>query len=476
MDKLILKNLLNNSEYVKKVLYHLKPEYFENYSERIIFKIFRNYINKYSIEKLPTATVLKLILSKSSKLTEEQFSQAVEKIDEIDNFENEEIDLKWLIDETEDFCKSKAMENAILKSVDLLQNDEKQLSKIQEMVSEALKVSFDNDLGINYFDEKHIIKRFKNYNLEVQKIPCHLSEMNIAFNGGFEKKSLSVFLGGTHSGKTQSMRSICKDMVEQNYNCVYITFEMSDEKITQGVDANFLNVPINDISDYDENKFKNGLISIAEKSGKLWLKEYPTRGASTNVIKNYIDDLYIKEKFIPDIIFIDYINIMNSDLYSGNQEHLRVKSISEELRGLSVDLNCAVITATQTNRGGDNASDLSLKEIADSFGLTGTADTIIGIISTPELRKQKILIYKIIKNRFGGVIDIKFPVKAETEYSRVSNLKKDEQITLRNSDESKEKMKNLHNKFLNKSLKERKKTNLIFDKDEKINEIDDLLK
>ena len=474
MDSLIIQNLLKNSQYTKKVLCHIKSDYFENYSDRIIFKIIKNFINKYSVNKLPNATNLKLILSKSNKITEEQFTATVEKINEIDGLEFEDHDLAWLVDETEDFCKSKAMENAIVKSVDLLQEGDKQLNKIEELVRDALKVSFDNDLGIEFFNEDHIKDRFDRYNLKEQKFPCKINELNTAFNGGFEKKALSIFMGGTHSGKTQTMRSICKDMVENNFNCVYITFEMSDDKITQGIDANFLGVPINDISEMDKDKFTNSIKSIGKKSGKLWLKEWPTRGATTNMIKNYLDELYIKEKFVPDIVFVDYINIMNSDLYIGTQEHLRVKTISEELRGMGVELNVSVVTGTQTNRGGDNASDLSLREIADSFGLTGTADVIIGIISTPELREQQVLIYKVIKNRFGGVIDVKIPVKAENEYSRITNLKKDDNIDIQNSEESKEKMRMLENKFRGKKDNTDKKNNMKLGEDTENNDLDEL--
>ena len=207
LDSLIIKNLLNNSAYTKKVLCHLKADYFENYSERTIFKIINNYINKYSVDKLPTPTVLKLILSKSNKITEEQFSSTVEKINEIEEMKFENHDLNWLVDETEEFCKSKAMENAIVKSVDLIQEGDKQLNKIQELVRDALRVSFDNDLGIEFFNEEHIIQRLKNYNLEEQKFPCKIDELNVAFNGGFEKKALTIFMGGTHSGKCLSFFS-----------------------------------------------------------------------------------------------------------------------------------------------------------------------------------------------------------------------------------------------------------------------------
>jgi len=352
-------------------------------------------------------------------------------------------------------------------------------SKIQELVRDALKVSFENDLGIEFFNEDHIDERIEYYNRDIFKLPCGIIELNNCFNGGFEEKSITFFMGGQHSGKTQTMRSICNDQIERGFDCAYITLEMSQEKISTGFEANILDVPINDVPDMDMKVLKEKLISHSKKGcGTLRVKEWATRGATPNSLRNYLDDLWVKTGFKPKVLFVDYINLLNSDLYDGNQEHLRIKSIAEELRGLAVDYNLCVITGTQTNRAGDNASDLSLREIADSYGLSGPADAIVAIISTPEMREQGILIYKIIKNRFGGVIDYKFPVKAETEYSRISNLKKDEMPNLINSEESKEKMKNLQDKFKYKKheKKEKKKINLTVNNKNSISELDELMK
>lgn len=277
------------------------------------------------------------------------------------------------------------------------------------------------------------------------------------------------FANGFLNHNTQTMRSICKDMLELGIDCVYITLEMSEEKISQGIEANILDTPINDIPDGDMTVLKTKLSSHGKNKGKLWIKEWPTRGATTSSIRNYLDELKHKKEFEPKVVFVDYINILNSNLYEGSQEHLRVKSITEELRGLAVETKTAIITGTQTNRGGDNASDLSLKEIADSFGLTGTADAIVGIISTEELRQKGFLVYKLIKNRLGGVIDFKFPVRAESEYSRITNAKADEMPKLINSDESKGKMAALYEKFTRNELTKNENINKNINK-----EIDEL--
>lgn len=462
LDQLILKNLIMNQQYVKKVLHYIKPEYFESNNDKIIFEIIKNYVKKYSSKVLPTTTVLKLQISKSSKLSEHQYSEIVEIINElekeIEKTKNEEYNLKYLVDETENFCKYKAMERAIVNSVDVI-SDKKNLFKVSEMIKEALKVSFDADLGICFYNDTDIDKRILSYKQEIFKIPCKLKDLNAAFSGGVEEKTLTCFLGGTHSGKSLTKISICKDMIELGTDCVYITLEMSEENISQRIEANILDTPINDIPDSDMSRFKTNILSHGKNKGKVWIKEWPTRGASVASIRNYLDELKYKKNFEPKVIFVDYINLLNSDLYSGSQEHLRVKSITEELRGLAVETKTAIITATQTNRGGDNASDLTLKEIADSFGLTGTADAIIGIISTEELREKGVLIYKIIKNRFGGVVDFKFPVRVETEYSRITNAKQDEILKLANSVESKGKMAALYEKFSRNELTKNGKVN-----------------
>ena len=434
MELLILKNLMADLVYLKKVLPHLKKEYFESHSDKIIFRVIDNYIKKYSSQTLPTITVLKKSITDLTDISEHDFESIKERVKEISKeikkTKNEVEDFKWLIDQTEDFCQNKALELAIMDSVDILDKKEDK-NKIPELLKKALQVSFQDDLGICFFDEKDIEKRILSYQQKITKIPCKLTDLNAAFAGGIEEKTITVFLGGTHSGKTQVMRSMCKDMLELGSDCLYITLEMSEEKISQGIEANYLNIEINDICDSDLSNFAFDLKSKKNK-GNLWIKEYPTRGASTTTIRNYIEELRIKKEFVPKVVFVDYINLLNSDLYDGNQEHLRVKSIVEELRGLGVETKSAMVSGTQTNRGGDNASDLSLKEIADSFGLSGTADGIVGIISTEELRAKGILVFKIIKNRFGGLIDIKFSVRAETEYSRVSNIKSNEMTELSN--------------------------------------------
>lgn len=211
MDKLILKNLIMNPDYVKKVLHYLKPEYFDSHNDRVIFETILKYINDYSAKVLPTTTVLKLNISKSTELSEHQYSGIIEIVDEleieIEKTKNEKYELGWLVDETEDFCKSKAMEKAIVDSVDIIQGDHKDFSKVSELVKEALKVSFETDLGICFYDEKDIEKRIEYYQREVLKIPCKLKDLNAVFSGGFEEKTLSVFLGGTHSGKCLSGKS-----------------------------------------------------------------------------------------------------------------------------------------------------------------------------------------------------------------------------------------------------------------------------
>ena len=425
MEKIILKKLIEDNDYIIKVFPFLKKDFFDSYETKLVYSVIRSFINKYN--RKPTYTAIISALQKKDNINEDSYEKVTDLLQDVQDNYNEDHDFDWLIDETEDYCKDKAMENAIFSAVNIYEDKNEPNSKIESIVREALSVSFKNDLGIDFWDPKDIKKRHESMTTEKRKYPCHLDEFNTLCGGGIEPKALSVFMGDTHSGKTMSMVSLGASYVRNGYDVLYVTLEMSREKIAQLFDANYLDMEINDLPSLEFDEFRDSILETKKDSyGRLFIQEFPTAGASTMSIRNHINDLKLKSGFKPKIVIVDYINLMRSDRYSSGDSYTIIKAIAEELRGLMVEKEFAGISATQFNRGGAGSSDPSMTDTAESYGLPATCDLIIAMYGNEELSSKNIILWKSLKNRFGGIINHRLVINTKFEYAMLCNHKKDD--------------------------------------------------
>jgi replicative DNA helicase len=400
IETTILRNLLCNEEYYRKVVPFLKPEYFQDYTERVLYEEIQDFSTKY--DKLPTKEVLILSLQQRNDLTEDVYKEGVNKIQE---FTEEWIDKDWLVNSTEKWCKDRAIYNALLQSIKIADGEgDKKISRdaIPSILQEALAVSFDEYIGHDYVD--NVEQLYEYYHKEESKIPFDLEKFNLITKGGLPNKTLNVALAGTGVGKSLFMCHCAASCISQGKNVLYITLEMAEEKIAERIDANLLNVNIKDINSIPETIFTSRVKEIGRKTqGKLIIKEYPTAAAHAGHFKALLSDLSLKKDFRPDIIFIDYLNICASARYKGHivNSYTYVKAIAEELRGLAVENDIPIVSATQTTRGGFGNSDVDLTDTSESFGLPATADFMFALIATEELEQSGRIMVKQLKNRYN---------------------------------------------------------------------------
>ena len=399
-ELLILTNLLCNEQYVRKVTPFLKSEYFTEFNYRIIFDELHAYINKYN--SLADKNILYIELEKRTDLTDDGFQQ-VKGI--IESIICEEQELPWLLDTTEKWCQERAIYLALMESIKIAdgQDDKKDKGSIPHVLTEALGVSFDTHIGHDYISDSE--ERYETYHKEEQKIPFDLDLFNKVTKGGLPNKTLNVALAGTGVGKSLFMCHVASSVLLQGKNVLYITLEMAEEKIAERIDANLLNVNIQDLKQLPKVMFDNKIGNLQKKTqGKVIIKEYPTAGAHTGHFRALINDLKLKKNFTPDIIFVDYLNICASSRYrSGTNinSYTLVKSIAEELRGLAVEFGLPIVSATQTTRAGFGSSDPDLTDTSESFGLPATADLMFALISTEELEGLNQIMVKQLKNRYN---------------------------------------------------------------------------
>ena len=399
-ELLILTNLLCNEQYVRKVTPFLKSEYFTEFNYRIIFDELHAYINKYN--SLADKNILYIELEKRTDLTDDGFQQ-VKGI--IESIICEEQELPWLLDTTEKWCQERAIYLALMESIKIAdgQDDKKDKGSIPHVLTEALGVSFDTHIGHDYISDSE--ERYETYHKEEQKIPFDLDLFNKITKGGLPNKTLNVALAGTGVGKSLFMCHVASSVLLQGKNVLYITLEMAEEKIAERIDANLLNVNIQDLKQLPKVMFDNKIGNLQKKTqGKVIIKEYPTAGAHTGHFRALINDLKLKKNFTPDIIFVDYLNICASSRYrSGTNinSYTLVKSIAEELRGLAVEFSLPIVSATQTTRAGFGSSDPDLTDTSESFGLPATADLMFALISTEELEGLNQIMVKQLKNRYN---------------------------------------------------------------------------
>ena len=400
IEETILTQLIYNETYARKVLPFLKADYFQERKERIVFEEIRKFVDSY--KKIPTKQSLEIDLDNRRDLTDEEYKIIIEKIK---NLEKSEVDQEWLVNSTEKFCKDKAVYNAVLKGISIIQGKDKKLSPeaLPEILSEALAVGFDNHVGHDYIEDGE--SRFDFYRQKEEKIEFDLEFFNKITKGGLSNKTLNIALAGTGVGKSLFMCHHAAACLMQGRNVLYITLEMAEERIAERIDANLMNIPISDLETISKKMFSDRLEKIQKKTqGKLIIKEYPTAAAHSGHFRALINELALKKSFRPDIIFIDYLNICSSSRFKSNANvgsYFYVKAIAEELRGLAVENDVAIMSATQTTRGGFANSDVDLTDTSESFGLPATADLMFALINTEELEKLNQIMVKQLKNRYN---------------------------------------------------------------------------
>lgn len=400
-EKIVLKNLLRNEEYTRKVLPFLKSEYFIADTDKVLFQTIQEFILKYNTQ--PTKDALQIEIDKNKTLTEDTVKKIYDDLQQM-NKDAEDTNIDWLVSTTEQFCQDKGIYNAIMKSIEIMNSPKGSLSKgsIPQLLSDALAISFDPNIGHDYFD--NIEERYEYYHRVQEKIPFDLEFFNKITKNGLPKKTLNIALAGTGVGKSLFMCHCAASALSQGKNVLYITLEMAEEKIAERIDANLLNVNIKDIGALPEAIFTSRINEIGKKTqGKLIIKEYPTASAHAGHFKSLLNELSLKKYFKPDIIFIDYLNICSSARYKGHivNSYTYVKAIAEELRGLAVEHNVPVVSATQTTRSGFGNSDVDLTDTSESFGLPATADFMFALIATEELEQSGRIMVKQLKNRYN---------------------------------------------------------------------------
>ena len=399
VESTILRNLLCSEDFYRKVVPFIKPDYFQDMSERVIFEEIQDFSTKY--DKIPTKEVLNIGLQQRTDLNDDTFKTATNLVE---NLNDEWVDTEWLLDSTEKWCQERAVYNALLQSIKIADGGDEKLDKgaIPSILQDALAVSFDEYIGHDYVDQA--LDRYAYYHKDELKMPFDLEKFNLVTKGGLPNKTLNIALAGTGVGKSLFMCHMASACLSQGKNVLYITMEMAEEKIAERIDANLLNVNIKDIGAIPEQLFTSRVGEIGRKTqGKLIIKEYPTASAHVGHFKGLLSDLNLKKDFKPDIIFIDYLNICASARYRGAivNSYTYVKGIAEELRGLAVEQDLPIVSATQTTRSGFGSSDPSLEDTSESFGLPATADFMFALVSTEELEQSGRIMVKQLKNRYN---------------------------------------------------------------------------
>ena len=403
MDKvefLILRNLIHNEEYVRKVIPFLKADYFEDYNQKVVFEEIIKFVEEYN--KPATKEILCIEAEKRQDINDSSFKEVT---DLITSLNEETVEFLWLVNTTEKWCRDRAIYLALMESIQLAdgKDESKGRDAIPSILSDALSVSFDNHIGHDYLQDYE--ERYESYHRKEDKIPFDLEYFDKITKGGLPNKTLNIALAGTGVGKSLFMCHVASSVLLQGKNVLYITLEMAEEKIAERIDANLLNVNIQDITDLPKQMFDSKVTNLADKTqGTLIIKEYPTASAHSGHFTALLQELALKKSFKPDIIFVDYLNICASSRYragSNVNSYSFIKAIAEELRGLAVEANLPIVSATQTTRSGYGSSDVELTDTSESFGLPATADLMFALISTEDLEPLNQIMVKQLKNRYN---------------------------------------------------------------------------
>jgi replicative DNA helicase len=400
VEFLILRNLLHNEQYIRKVIPFIKSEYFEDQNQKIVFEEILKFVQQYN--QPATKEVLCIEVENRQDINETSFKEITQIISYL---EDDPSEFNWLVDTTEKWCRDRAIYLALMESIHIAdgKDEKKNRDSIPSILSDALAVSFDTNIGHDYLLDYE--QRYESYHKKEEKIEFDLEYFNKITKGGLPNKTLNIALAGTGVGKSLFMCHVAASVLLQGRNVLYITLEMAEERIAERIDANLLNVPIQDIGDLPKQMFESKVTNLAKKTqGTLIIKEYPTASAHSGHFKSLLNELALKKSFRPDIIFIDYLNICSSSRFRGGSNvnsYTLVKSIAEELRGLAVEFNVPIVSATQTTRSGYGSSDVELTDTSESFGLPATADLMFALISTEELEGLGQILVKQLKNRYN---------------------------------------------------------------------------
>jgi len=400
IEKVILRNLVYNEEYLRKVLPFIEPDYFNDRNERVVFEHITKYAAEYN--SLITKEVLQIEIEDRRDITQDEVKNIFGTINELEDIE---CDFEWLSDTTEKWCRDRAIYLALMESIKIAdgQDDKKNRDAIPTILSDALSVSFNRNVGHDYLEDYE--ERYELYNRKESRIQFDLEYFNKITKGGLPNKTLNIALAGTGVGKSLFMCHHASSVLLEGKNVLYITLEMAEEKIAERIDANLLNINIQEIVDLPKPIFEGKVTNLAKKTqGSLIIKEYPTASAHSGHFKALLNELALKKSFKPDIIFIDYLNICASSRYragSNVNSYSYIKAIAEELRGLAVEANVPIVSATQTTRSGFASSDVDLTDTSESFGLPATADLMFALISTEELEGLGQIMVKQLKNRYN---------------------------------------------------------------------------
>tara|TARA_B110000211_G_C14046175_1_gene539071 strand:- start:171 stop:1544 length:1374 start_codon:yes stop_codon:yes gene_type:complete len=400
IERTSLTQLVTNEQYARKVLPFMKADYFSDKTERTVFEEITKFVDKYN--KIPTQTSLEIEVQNRKDLNEEEYKKVVAVIQTLSSTD---VDFDWLVDTTEKFCKDRAVYNAIVEGISIIDGKDKDRGpdSIPSILTDALAVGFDNAVGHDYLLDSE--SRFDYYHTVEEKIPFDLEFFNKITKGGLPPKTLNIALAGTGVGKSLFMCHVAANCLSQGKNVLYITLEMAEERIAERIDANLMNISMEDLHDLPKQMFENKIAKIIKStSGTLIVKEYPTASAHSAHFRGLIKELAIKKSFKPDIIFIDYLNICASSRFKGASNvnsYMYIKSIAEELRGLAVETNVPIMSATQTTRSGFVSTDIGLEDTSESFGLPATADLMFALISNEELDDLNQIAVKQLKNRYN---------------------------------------------------------------------------
>ena len=439
LEVTILSNLLYNEKYMRKVLPFLKVDYFTDRSHKVIFLEIHEYVSQY--DALPSLNAIGIECQERIDLTEDQFKDIIGVLNVLSD---DPADHDWLVDTTEKWCQERAIYLSLMESVKIADGQDTKRDKgaIPQILSEALGVTFDQNVGHDYVSNAE--ERYEFYHRKEDKIPFDLSFFNKITKGGLSNKSLNIALAGTGVGKSLFMCHCAAAALLQGKNVLYITLEMAEEKIAERIDANLLNVPIQKLAELPKSMFDKKIASLAKKTqGKLIIKEYPTASAHVGHFKSLVSDLALKRSIKPDIIFVDYLNICASQRYKGSivNSYTYVKAIAEELRGLACECNVPIISATQTTRSGYGSTDVDLTDTSESFGLPATADLMFALISTEELEGMNQIMVKQLKNRYNDpTMNKRFCVGIDRAKMRLYDVEESAQDDLQDSGQESEKV------------------------------------
>jgi len=434
VECLILKNLIFNETYCRRVLPFLKAEYFSEMVEKLVFEKISEFILKY--ESRPSKEALVIAISNDSKVSSEVESTSK---DMVVSFENTKVDDNWLLEQTEEWCKDRAIYIALSSSIKIADDKKSKFSRgnIPKILTDALAVSFDPNVGHSYLED--VDERYAFYHKVEEKFPFDLDCMNKITKNGVPRKTLNVILAGTAVGKSLALCHMAASYFMGGKNVLYITLEMAEERIAERIDANLLNISLSDLQSVPKDMYEKKIEAIRSKTiGRLIIKEYPTATATTSHFRALLNELSLKKNFVPDIIFVDYLNIAASSRINNSNNintYTYIKSIAEEFRGLAVECNVPIWTATQTNRAGYVSSDIGLENTSESFGLPATADFMIALSTTEELEQMGQILVKQLKNRYNDVSTLKrFVLGIDRSKMKLFDLEDSAQAELVNTD------------------------------------------